>query len=313
MRWIPNKSECVAACHEINTHGGPETGDDAPTHLPAEVRITRRAIHIEALTKTFRSGRRALDIDTLTVEAGEMVALIGASGSGKSTLLRLIAGLACADRTGDGHITVSGRCVQRAGRVTRDVRRARAGIGFIFQQFNLVGRLPVITNVLAGALSRLPVWRTLPGWFPDVEHERARRALARVGIGELALQRASTLSGGQQQRAAIARALVQGASTILADEPIASLDPESARRVMQTLADLNRQDGITIVVSLHQVEVAVQYCRRVIALHDGRIVFDGTPQQLSPGILADIYGGDSPEPVPDPVPGMGTWPAYAQA
>ena len=167
--------------------------------------------------------------------------------------------------------------------------------------------------MLAGALSRLPLWRTLPGWFPAEEQERARIAMTRVGIGDLAGQRASTLSGGQQQRAAIARALVQGAKVILADEPIASLDPESARRVMQTLADLNRQDGITVVVSLHQVDIAVRYCRRIVALKAGRIMFDGTPEALTPGILADVYGGELPKPVFDDLPDRASSPAFAQA
>lgn len=242
-----------------------------------------------------------------------MVALIGASGSGKSTLLRHVSGLMAADRSGNCAINVDGRCVQRRGRLAGDVRRSRAGIGFVFQQFNLVGRLPVGTNVLAGALSRLPLWRTLPGWFPAEEQERARIAMTRVGIGDLAGQRASTLSGGQQQRAAIARALVQGAKVILADEPIASLDPESARRVMQTLADLNRQDGITVVVSLHQVDIAVRYCRRIVALKAGRIMFDGTPEALTPGILADVYGGELPKPVFDDLPDRASSPAFAQA
>ena len=279
----------------------------------AEAHITLPAVQIEALTKTFRSGRRALDIDSLVIGQGEMVALIGASGSGKSTLLRHVSGLMAADRTGVCGISVDGRHVQQRGRLARDIRRSRAGIGFVFQQFNLVGRLPVETNVLAGALARLPLWRTLPGWFPAAERERARVAMARVGIADLASQRASTLSGGQQQRAAIARALVQGAKVILADEPIASLDPESARRVMQTLADLNRQDGITVMVSLHQVDVAVGYCRRVVALREGRILFDGPPEALTPGILAEVYGSKLPPPVLDPVSEPMTEAAFAQA
>lgn len=283
--------------------------------------ILHPAVQIEALTKTFRSGRCALSIDRLTVDHGEMVALIGASGSGKSTLLRHLSGLMEADRAGQSAISVDGRCIQRRGRLGKDVRRSRAGIGFVFQQFNLVGRLPVETNVLAGGLSRLPLWRTLTGWFPAGERARARTAMARVGIADLSQQRASTLSGGQQQRAAIARALVQGAKIILADEPIASLDPESSRRVMQTLTDLNRQDGITVVVSLHQVDIAVRYCRRIVALRAGRILFDGPPEALTPGILAEIYGAEMPEPVtepvPDPVfnavPDPVACPAYAQA
>jgi phosphonate transport system ATP-binding protein len=255
------------------------------------------AIDVLDISKTFQSGRRALDRLRLTVAPGEMVALIGASGSGKSTLLRHIAGLAMAD-AGSGAIRVHDRVVQRLGRGARDLRGIRAQIGFVFQQFNLVGRLPVLTNVLVGTLARMPLWRSLPGWFRHDDKQLALEALHRVGIGECAFQRASTLSGGQQQRAAIARALVQGARVLLADEPIASLDPESARRVMEILDCINREDGITVVVSLHQVDVATRFCRRVVGLKGGRIVFDGTPADLTPSLLADIYGGepfDKPE------------------
>lgn len=262
-------------------------------------RLSLPAVEIAALRKTFTKGqssgsgrrRSALDIDGLMIQPGEMVALIGASGSGKSTLLRHVAGLMTADRNG-GRITVHGAVVQANGRTARGIRRTRAGIGVVFQQFNLVGRLPVLTNVLLGALSRLPLWRTLIGAFPLDERTRAQLALTRVGIAELAHQRASTLSGGQQQRAAIARTLVQRARVLLADEPIASLDPESSRRVMETLAELNRQDGITVLVSLHQVDVAMKYCRRVVALRAGRVVFDGTPAALTTAVLADVYGAE---------------------
>ena len=247
------------------------------------------AVEITRLQKTFRGGRLALDVPHLSVAPGEIVALIGASGSGKSTLIRHIAGLTLADR-GGGAITVNGCIVQANGRTSSDVRQVRAGVGVVFQQFNLVGRLPVLTNVLLGALGRLPLWRTLPGWFPRSERARAMAALARVGIQDQAMERAATLSGGQQQRVAIARTLVQGARVVLADEPIASLDPESSRRVMETLAELNDKDGITVLVSLHQVEAAVHYCRRVVALRHGRIVFDGPNTALTPDILAEIYG-----------------------
>ena len=142
----------------------------------------------------------------------------------------------------------------------------RRKVGVVFQQFNLVGRLSVLSNVLIGHLGRIPAWRGTLGLFTGEEKERARDALARVGIPEVAWQRASTLSGGQQQRAAIARSLVQRSSILLADEPIASLDPASARRVMDVLADVNRDQGITCVVSLHQVEYARRYCRRTVAL-----------------------------------------------
>jgi phosphonate transport system ATP-binding protein len=193
---------------------------------------------------------------SLMVEPGEMVGLIGASGSGKSTLLRHIAGLASSDRDA-GAIHVDRRVVQHNGRIARDIRQQRASIGFVFQQFNLVERLPVLTNVCVGGLARIPLWRSLAGLFTAAERRAALEALARVGIEEQAYQRASTLSGGQQQRAAIARVLIQGAKTLLADEPIASLDPESARRVMELLHDVNQRDGMTVLVSLHQVDFLV--------------------------------------------------------
>lgn len=253
------------------------------------------ALRIEQLNKHFANGKHALrDID-LTVHAGEMVALIGASGSGKSTLLRHVAGLVVAD--GDSHslIEVDGRCVQQGGRIHRDIRKVRSQVGFVFQQFNLVDRLPVMMNVLVGMLHRTPKWR---GWLRVFRpHERAvaLEALARVGIADCHAQRASTLSGGQQQRAAIARTLVQGAKVVLADEPIASLDPESSRKVMDILARINREDGSTVVVSLHQVDVAIKYCPRVVALHQGRVVYDGPSAALTPALLRELYGVQADE------------------
>ncbi len=249
------------------------------------------AIAIDGLSKTFGSAR-ALDRISLQVAEGEMVALIGASGSGKSTLLRHISGLLAADKDG-GSVRVIGSTVQSGGHIAHAVRRVRRDVGVVFQQFNLVGRLTVLTNVLVGRLGAIPAWRGLLGLFSTAERRDALRALARVGIAERAHQRASTLSGGQQQRAAIARALVQKARIILADEPIASLDPESARRVMETLAEINREDGITVVVSLHQVGFALRYCGRVVALEQGRVVYDGPAAQLSFERLRAIYGSDS--------------------
>lgn len=267
------------------------------------------ALRIEQLNKHFANGKHALrDID-LTVHAGEMVALIGASGSGKSTLLRHVAGLVVAD--GDSHslIEVDGRCVQQGGRIHRDIRKVRSQVGFVFQQFNLVDRLPVMMNVLVGMLHRTPRWR---GWlrvFRPHERALALEALARVGIADCHAQRASTLSGGQQQRAAIARTLVQGAKVVLADEPIASLDPESSRKVMDILARINREDGSTVIVSLHQVDVAIKYCPRVVALHQGRVVYDGPSAALTPALLRELYGvqadeilGSHLQPAPAPVP-----------
>jgi phosphonate transport system ATP-binding protein len=268
-------------------------------------------IRVESLNKTFGRKQALFDL-ALSVQPGEMVALIGASGSGKSTLLRHLAGLACCDHTGGGSIEVLGRKVQAQGRLSGEVRHLRADIGYIFQQFNLVARLSVIQNVLLGCLGRMPRWRGTFGLFSAEEQQRAMRALERVGLAELALQRASTLSGGQQQRVAIARALCQRAEVILADEPIASLDPESARKVMEILADINQRDGKTVVVTLHQVDYAMRYCQRAVALKGGRIHFDGPSANLNPGFLDDLYGADrevgqppadkAPRPRPQEVP-----------
>jgi phosphonate transport system ATP-binding protein len=252
------------------------------------------AIRVTNLVKSFGS-QRALNNVTLEVMPGEMVALIGASGSGKSTLLRHLAGLVVADKGSVSEVVVHGRTVQSGGRLARDIRSVRAGIGVVFQQFNLVGRLPVITNVMAGMLSRVPVIRGMFRIFLRSEYLLGQEALTRVGIGERSAQRASTLSGGQQQRAAIARTLVQRAKVVLADEPIASLDPESSRRVMEILATIHGEDRSTVVVSLHQVNVAIKYCPRTIALRRGDVVYDGPSAQLTPALLRDLYGAEADE------------------
>jgi phosphonate transport system ATP-binding protein len=245
-------------------------------------------IKIQNFTRSFGS-HKALDSINLTVNKGEMVALIGASGSGKSTLLRHISGIMAGDKNG-GSIEVMGRVVQEDGRIRRDVRKTRTGVGMVFQQFNLVDRLQVLTNVTLGALGRVPLWRTAINLFPQSVRDLAIESLARVGIAEKAFQRASTLSGGQQQRAAIARVLTQQAEVLLADEPIASLDPERSRQVMDILADLNKKDGMTVMVSLHQVDYALRYCPRTVALKDGRVVYDGPSSALTPAFLRDLYG-----------------------
>ncbi|MEX2618284.1 MAG: phosphonate ABC transporter ATP-binding protein [Alphaproteobacteria bacterium] len=250
------------------------------------------AIEVSGLNKTFNRKTRALRNVDMRIHAGEMVALIGASGSGKSTLLRHIGGLIAAD---SGDIRVFGANMQSGGRVTRDARQVRVRIGVVFQQFNLVSRLSVLTNVLTGVLGQMPGWRGALGLFNNREKRAAMRALARVGIAGAAAQRASTLSGGQQQRAAIARALVQGADIILADEPIASLDPASSKRVMEVLLDINETDGRTILVSLHQVDYAVRFCRRTVALRDGAVVYDGPSSALTTDILRTLYGDDCDE------------------
>jgi phosphonate transport system ATP-binding protein len=254
------------------------------------------AIQVRNVSKTFGNGRRALVDVSVEIGAGEMVALIGASGSGKSTLIRHIAGLVVANRGEEGgEIAVLGEQVQAGGKLSRDVARMRRRLGVIFQQFNLVPRLTVLTNVLAGRLGRMPKWRGTLMQFSHPEKQRAMQALSRVGIEITARQRAATLSGGQQQRAAIARCLVQESEAILADEPIASLDPASARRVMEILSDINRSEGTAVLVSLHQVEYARRYCRRTIAMRDGRVVFDGPSHDLTTDFLREIYGEASEE------------------
>ena len=249
------------------------------------------AIEIRNLSKTFPCCKALQDV-SLDIDSGEMVALIGASGSGKSTLLRHIAGFVAADA---GHIVVLDQSIQQNGRMARNIRSLRANIGFVFQQFNLIGRLPVITNVLTGLLHRTSLWRSLLMRFSLAERQQALEALVAVGIEQSAWQRAATLSGGQQQRAALARCMVQRARVILADEPIASLDPESSRNVMELLASMNRQRGCTVVVSLHQVEFALKYCRRTVALHRGCVVYDGPSAALTPQLLGELYGADAEE------------------
>ena len=283
------------------------------------------SLRIQNLSKRFASGKLALDNVHIDIRQGEMVALIGASGSGKSTLLRHVAGLMAGDAAQGSVIEVAGQCVQREGRIQRDVRRIRSQVGFVFQQFNLVDRLPVLVNVLVGRLHSMPWWRGWTRWFTAQERHMALEALARVGIAECHGQRASTLSGGQQQRAAIARTLVQGARVVLADEPIASLDPESSRKVMEILARINREDGCTVVVSLHQVDMAMRYCPRVVALHQGRVVYDGPSSALTPALLRKLYGMQADEILngssalheqvsPAPAPSVVAWPTpLAQA
>jgi len=243
---------------------------------------------VKDVSKTFGT-RKALNGVSVEVGAGEMVALIGPSGSGKSTLLRSITGLQTID-SGKGVIEVFGETVQKNGRTTRSVRAARQKLGMIFQQFNLVGRLSLFSNVMLGALGRLPGWRGFLGAWPSADKRIAMAALHRVGVSEYAAQRANTLSGGQQQRAAIARALVQGAQAIVADEPVASLDPVSARKVMELLVELNQRDGLGVIVTLHQVDYAIRYCERVVALKAGQIVYDGPSTGLDTKQLIDIYG-----------------------
>ncbi len=221
----------------------------------------------------------------LTIERGEMVGIIGRSGAGKSTLLRLINRLV---EPTDGAILNDGQDVTRLR--GRALRNWRAHTAMIFQQFNLVGRLDVLTNVLCGRLNQISGPRLLFKLFTPAERALAIRALDRLGLAEVAMNRADALSGGQQQRVAIARALMQQPRILLADEPIASLDPHNAKLVMDALADINRRDGITVLTNLHTLDTARAYCRRIIGMSLGRIVFDGAPEAMTDGVLSQIYG-----------------------
>ena len=275
---------------------------------------TEPVVQARHISKSFGQVR-VLNGISFDIARGEMVGLIGASGSGKSTLIRSIAGLTPIDRNANGNSPANGEILlfskpmQQHGRIARSANALRARVGVIFQQFNLVPRLSVLTNVCLGRLGRMALIDATLGRFSMDEKRSAMRALDRVGIAGHALKRGCDLSGGQQQRAAIARTLMQGAEFIVADEPIASLDPSSARRVMDILADLNRRDNITVLISLHQVEYALRYCPRTIALKAGEIVFDGPSSALTPEFLASIYGAESedlfasidPRPLPQDV------------
>ena len=234
-------------------------------------------IHISNLNKTFGSSKGLSHIN-LHVAPGEMVALIGSSGSGKSTLMRHICGLTAADK-GESLVRVDSEIVQKNGCISRDIRRIRAGIGMIFQQFNLVVRMSVARNVMLGALARTSLWRSLTGAFHTDDKELALRALSRVGIGEKAWQRTGTLSGGQQQRVAIARSLAMQPRAMLFDEPTSALDPEMINEVLSCMKDLAK-DGMTMVCVTHEMGFAREVSDRVIFMDHGVILEEGTPEQF---------------------------------
>lgn len=247
-------------------------------------------LEIEALVKLYPGGIRALDRVSLSVEKGEFLVVIGLSGSGKSTLLRCINRLI---EPSSGRISFDGADVLRAG--SAELRRLRSQIGMIFQHFNLVKRRSVMENVLNGALgSERGALATL-GLFSRERRDEALAALARVGIEHLAWQRGDELSGGQMQRVAIARALMQRPKLLLADEPVAALDPATSDSVMAHLERLNKEDGLTVVASLHFLSLARRYATRVVALRDGRIAFDGPPGEIDAARFASIYGEEAVE------------------
>jgi phosphonate transport system ATP-binding protein len=241
-------------------------------------------IRVRGLRKVYPGGTVGLDGVDLDIGRAEVVALIGPSGAGKSTLLRCLNGLVSPTA---GEIVVGGDTV--SGASASELRRVRARIGFVFQQFNLLRRLSVLENVLVGSLTRVPTLRSLLGLFPAADVARARVALERVGLASLGDRRVDTLSGGQQQRVAIARALVQEPSVLLADEPMASLDPALSHTVLGLLRHISEEDGLTVVTSLHVLELARLYGRRVVGLRAGRIVYDGSPEGLTEAAAERLF------------------------
>jgi phosphonate transport system ATP-binding protein len=276
-------------------------------------------LELENLCKHFGKVK-AVDEINLSFEPGEMVGIIGRSGAGKSTLLRLINRLI--DPT-SGRIGFEGRDIRKLRGA--DLLRWRARCAMIFQQFNLVPRMDVLSNVLVGRLGYHSTIPTLLKIFSRHEKAMAIQALDRLDMAQTALQRADTLSGGQMQRVAIARALVQEPKLVLADEPIASLDPHNATKVMDALKAINREDGITVISNLHHLATARSYCRRIIGMAVGKVVFDGPPEELTPDKALEVYGtegdseelkqamGEGPTSKPEPQPEEGEAAALAEA
>ncbi len=248
-------------------------------------------LRVEHLTKVYETGTVALKDVSFAVEEGEFLVIIGLSGSGKSTLLRSINRLI---EPTEGRIVwndIDITALDEAG-----LRRVRREIGFVFQEFNLVDRLSVLTNVLAGRLGYTNPWWSLLYYFPPEDHRRALEALEQVGLADRAHHRGSELSGGQKQRVGIARALVQNPKMLLADEPVASLDPVLAHSIMGYLERLNQERGITILCSLHYLDLVQRYATRVIGLREGRLVYEGTREDIrhmTDAEFKQIYGEEA--------------------
>jgi phosphonate transport system ATP-binding protein len=248
-------------------------------------------LQFDNLTKVYERGQVvALKNVSFTVDEGEFLVIIGLSGSGKSTLLRCINRLI---EPSSGSIFVDGVDVTKLS--STRMRRVRRKIGMIFQHFNLIKRSSVITNVLSGRLGYMPVWRSLLGLFTRADKEAALRNLARVGLEDKAYARADELSGGQQQRVGIARALMQDPDLLLTDEPVSALDPATSHSVMQYLEQMNKEDGVTVLASLHFLSLARRYGTRIIALKDGQLMFDGDPSEIDEAKFKEIYGDDAEE------------------
>jgi phosphonate transport system ATP-binding protein len=243
-------------------------------------------VEVRSLTKAYGSAAPAIKDISLSFKKGEFVVLLGPSGVGKSTLLRCLNFLV---RPTSGVVSVNG---QELGALSKKgLLQARHNIGMIFQEFNLVNRMSVLMNVMCGRLGTLGTWRALTYNFSTEDHEAAVRALVRAGLEdqELYLRRADTLSGGQKQRVAIARMLVQEPQVILADEPIASLDVIMRVQIMDLIKDIAQRDGLTVVMSLHQLDVAKNYAERIIALAQGQVTFDGPPSELSDAVIERVF------------------------
>jgi len=245
-------------------------------------------IEVEGLRVVLPPDTVALYGADLTIAPGERVMIIGRSGAGKTTFLRSINRLV---EPTAGTVRVAGRAVTGAGPL--ELRQVRRQIGMIFQQFNLVRRASVLVNVLAGRLGYVPALPSLLGRFPASDRRLALACLAQVGLADFAERRADTLSGGEQQRVAIARALAQSPSVILADEPTASLDPQLTGSIMGILKRVNEERGLTLVVSQHQLEAALEYGTRIVGFRAGRICFDGPPDRLTPAAVTAIYGEEA--------------------
>jgi phosphonate transport system ATP-binding protein len=246
-------------------------------------------LRVEHLSKTYPGGTQALKDVSFNVEDGEFLVIIGLSGSGKSTLLRCINRLI---EPTEGHIYMDDVDITTVA--PNELRHIRRHIGMVFQQFNLVKRSSVITNVLSGRLGYANPMLSLIGIWPKADRDRAIQALERVGIGDKAQVRADTLSGGQQQRVGIARTLMQEPRIILADEPVASLDPVLSHSILQYLEQLNKE-GITVLCSLHFLDLVHRYATRVIALKDGVKVFEGLPKEINRAKFKEIYGEEAQE------------------
>jgi phosphonate transport system ATP-binding protein len=240
------------------------------------------------LTKIYDGNVLALDQVSFQVEQGEFLAVIGLSGSGKSTLLRCINRLV---EPTDGQIILNGVDVTDASQ--DEMRRIRRKIGMVFQHFNLVSRSRVITNVLSGRLGYVNPALSLLNRFPQEDMDMAMKQMERVGIANQAFKRADELSGGQQQRVGIARAMMQEPEMILADEPVASLDPVLAHSIMQYLEQINREDGVTVLCSLHFLDLVHRYADRAIALNEGKLMFDGPPEKIDDQKFKEIYGQEA--------------------